>query len=55
VGIRRPAPYGAAFTPPAASGIFAGVSPNDPFAAWIEQLFAEGITDTAPLRYCPDL
>ena len=50
--------HGAGYTPPAASGIFADVSPNDPFAAWIEQLFAEGITNgcgTNPRRYCPNL
>jgi hypothetical protein len=50
--------HGASYQPPAATGLFADVSPTDPFAPWIEQLFAEGITagcDTAPLRYCPDL
>ena len=49
--------HGTSYTPPAASGIFADVQPNDPFAAWIEQLFGEGITGgcaTNPLRYCPD-
>jgi subtilisin-like proprotein convertase family protein len=49
--------HGAAYTPPAPSGIFADVPVNHPFAAWIEQLFAEGITSgcgTNPLRYCPD-
>jgi hypothetical protein len=51
------AKHGASYAPPAASGTFADVSVNDPFAPWIEQLFAEGITagcGTAPLRYCPD-
>jgi hypothetical protein len=49
--------HGADYTPPAASGIFADVPPDHPFAAWIEQLFAEEITSgcgTKPLRYCPD-
>jgi len=48
--------HGAGYAPPAASGTFADVSPGDPFAAWIEQLFAEAITagcGTTPLRYCP--
>jgi hypothetical protein len=49
--------HGAGYTPPAASGIFADVPPTNPFAGWIEQLFAAGITSgcaTDPLRYCPD-
>jgi len=49
--------HGAGYTPPAVSGIFADVPLNDPFAAWSEQLFAEGITagcGTNPPRYCPD-
>jgi hypothetical protein len=48
--------HGAGYTPPAATGIFADVSVNHPLAAWIERLYAEGITDgcgTSPLRYCP--
>jgi subtilisin family serine protease len=48
--------HGAGYTPPAATGVFADVPATDPFAAWIEQLFAEGITTgctTDPLRYCP--
>ena len=50
------AKLGAGYLPPAASGIFADVPANDPLAAWIEKLFAEGITSgcaTNPLRYCP--
>jgi subtilisin family serine protease len=50
------AKHGAGYQPPAASGLFADVAPNDPFAPWIEQLFAEGVTTgcgTNPLRYCP--
>jgi hypothetical protein len=49
--------HGAGYTPPAGSGIFADVPLNHPFAGWIEQLFAEGITSgcgTNPLGYCPD-
>lgn len=48
--------HGAGYTPPAATGIFADVPVNHPFAAWIERLFAEGTTGgcgTNPLRYCP--
>jgi subtilisin len=50
------AKHGAGYQPPAASGLFADVASNDPFAPWIEQLFAEGVTTgcgTNPLRYCP--
>ena len=47
---------GAAYTPPAAVGIFADV-PVGAFAAdWIEDLFARGITagcSTSPRLYCP--
>ena len=49
--------HGAAYTPPAASGLFADVPVNDASAGWIERLFAEGITSGCganPLRYCPD-
>jgi len=48
---------GAAYTPPPAAGIFTDVPPGDSSAAWIEQLFALGITagcGTDPLRFCPD-
>jgi hypothetical protein len=50
--------HGAGYTPPAASGTLADVPASHPFAAWIERLFAEGITGgcgTNPPRYCPDL
>jgi hypothetical protein len=50
------AKHGAGYQPPAASGLFADVASNDPFAPWIERLFAEGVTTgcgTNPLRYCP--
>jgi hypothetical protein len=49
--------HGAGYTPPAASGVFADVPRTHPFAAWIEQVFAEGIAGgcgTDPRRYCPD-
>jgi hypothetical protein len=49
--------HGAAYTPPPATGtVFADVAAGDFAAAWIEQLFAEGLTGgcaTSPLRYCP--
>jgi hypothetical protein len=51
------AEYGGGYTPPAASGIFADVPVTHWAAAWIEQLYNEGITGgcgTNPLRYCPD-
>jgi photosystem II stability/assembly factor-like uncharacterized protein len=49
--------HGAGHQPPDATGIFADVPLDHPFARWIEQLFAEGITSgcaTSPARYCPD-
>jgi hypothetical protein len=48
---------GPAFTPPAATGLFADVPVGHPFAAWIEALFNQGITTgcaVAPLRFCPE-
>lgn len=46
--------YGPAHTPPPAQGIFSDVPAAHPFAPWIEQLYAEGITDgCAPSLYCP--
>jgi parallel beta-helix repeat protein len=48
---------GPAYTPPAATGIFADVPAEHSSAPWIEQLYKEGITSgcaTNPLRYCPD-
>jgi hypothetical protein len=50
------AEHGAGYVPPAATGTFADVAVNDPSAAWIERLFAEGITGgcgTNPALYCP--
>ena len=49
--------YGAAYVPPPAAGIFADVPASDPFAPWVENLYALGITGgcaISPLRYCPD-
>jgi hypothetical protein len=49
--------HGSAYVPPSATGIFSDV-PTDYWAsAWIEQLYADGITTgcaSAPLRYCPE-
>jgi hypothetical protein len=49
--------HGSGFVPPPCTGIFADVSCPGPFADWIEELYAEGITggcQTEPLLYCPD-
>ena len=49
--------YGAAYTPPAAVGIFSDVPQADSFAPWIEDLYNRGITggcSQAPLSFCPD-
>jgi hypothetical protein len=49
--------HGSDYLPPAATGVFIDVPVSEPFARWIEQLFAEGIAagcDASP-RYCPDL
>lgn len=51
------AKYGAAYQPPAATGMFADVPVDHPLARWIERLAQEGITGgcaTNPARYCPD-
>jgi hypothetical protein len=46
--------HGSAYVPPAASGIFLDVPPSNPFAPWIEQLAAEGITaGCGGGSYCP--
>jgi len=49
---------GSAYTPPAATGmVFIDVSAAYWAAAWIEKLYADGITvgcATNPLRYCPE-
>ena len=47
--------YGALYLPPPAVGVFADVPPGDPFAPWIEQLAAEGITGgCGGGNYCPN-
>ena len=38
------AEHGSGYTPPAASGVFNDVPADNPFAPWVEQLAAEGIT-----------
>lgn len=48
--------HGGAYVPPPATGIFADVPAEGIVAAFIEQIYAEGITAgcaTNPLRYCP--
>ena len=49
---------GAGFTPPVpGQQTFADVPLNNPFAVWINQLAADGITGGCavnPARYCPD-
>ena len=48
--------HGSAYTPPPAVGIFADMPTSDSAAAWIEQLYNEGITggcSLVPLMYCP--
>ncbi len=51
--------YGGGYAPPPFSGVygFADVGPNHWAAAWIEQLYSEGVTGGCaqnPLRYCPE-
>jgi hypothetical protein len=48
--------YGSAYTPPAATGtVFNDVPLSNLFAAWIEQLYAEGITGgCGGGNYCPN-
>ena len=47
--------YGAAYSPPAATGIFSDTPLNYWAVDWIEQLAAEGITTgCASNRYCPE-
>jgi hypothetical protein len=48
--------HGPGYAPPAAAGIFWDVPAADPFARFVERLYAEEITGgcgAAPLRYCP--
>lgn len=51
------AEHGAGYQPPAATGtMFADVPASHPFASWIEQLAAEGITSgCGPGTFCPTL
>jgi hypothetical protein len=52
------AKHGPFYAPPAATGmVFDDVPADSPFAAWIEQLYLEGIADTcyAGTMFCPDL
>jgi hypothetical protein len=51
------AEHGSSYVPPACSGVFQDVACPSPFADWIEQLSAEGITggcQAVPPLYCPD-
>jgi hypothetical protein len=46
---------GSSYQPPPATGDFADVSVSSPYAPWIEEIFARGITGgCAPGLYCPD-
>ena len=48
--------HGSSYVPPTCTGVFEDVTCPGPFADWIEQLHAEGITggcQTSPLLYCP--
>ncbi len=48
------ASHGAAYEPPPAAGVFVDVPPQSPFAPWIEQLAAEGVTaGCGGGYYCP--
>jgi hypothetical protein len=47
--------HGAAYVPPACTGVFDDVPCPSPFARWIERLAAEGITvGCGGNNYCPD-
>lgn len=51
------AKHGAAYAPPAATGLFSDVPATHWAADWIERLYAEGITTgcgVSPLTYCPE-
>jgi glucose/arabinose dehydrogenase len=48
--------FGTGYSPPPPTGLFADVPVSYWAAAWIEQLYREGLTagcGTSPLRYCP--
>jgi len=49
------AEHGSAHTPPPCTGLFPDVPCTHQFAAWIEELFAEGITAGCGTGFCPDL
>jgi hypothetical protein len=47
--------YGAAYVPPACTGMFGDVSCSSPFAIWIEKLASDGVTGGCGNgNYCPD-
>jgi hypothetical protein len=49
------AEHGSAYVPPPAVGVFADVPVSSPFAPWIEELAAEGVTaGCGGGNYCPD-
>ena len=49
------AKHGSAYAPPPASGVFLDVPPQNPFAPWIEQLAAEGVTaGCGGSEFCPE-
>ncbi|MBI5294995.1 MAG: S-layer homology domain-containing protein [Chloroflexi bacterium] len=49
------AEHGSGYLPPAASGLFNDVPANNPYARWIEQLAAEGITGGCGNgNFCPN-
>jgi uncharacterized repeat protein (TIGR01451 family) len=48
------AKYGAAYTPPPATGVFSDVPISSPYARWIEQLYEESITaGCGGGQFCP--
>ena len=52
--LRASSPPG--YAPPSATGVFGDVPVRDPFAPWIEALYARGVTagcSASPLLYCP--
>jgi hypothetical protein len=47
--------YGAAYVPPACTGVFGDVPCSSPFAIWIEKLASDGVTGGCGNgNYCPD-
>ncbi|HKD18852.1 MAG TPA: S-layer homology domain-containing protein, partial [Thermoanaerobaculia bacterium] len=49
--------HGVGYAPPACTGVFGDVGCPSPFADWIEELQAEGITagcQASPPLYCPN-